>query len=164
MVETIALDLGSGEHGRGDLCVTKKGERSTCNATPHLDVHLERYGFKHRPDAEVIDGDIEDPEVLLSLSRRIKEGVSVNVLCCHVIEHLKSPYQFLRNIRDLIAPGSLVIVTPNAVTNWQADYNDRGHLYSFTPASLHHLVSNFFTVRHEYLIANDLDILLEAGK
>ncbi len=164
MVETLAIDLGCGDHGRGDLCVTKKGERSTCNATSHLDVHLERYGFKHRPDAEVINGDIEDPEVLLYLGQRIKEGVSVRVLCCHVIEHLKSPYGFLENVMDFITPDSLVIVTPNAVTNWQADYNDRGHLYSFTPASLHHLVSRFFTVRLEYLIANDLDILLEAGK
>jgi 2-polyprenyl-3-methyl-5-hydroxy-6-metoxy-1,4-benzoquinol methylase len=64
------------------------------------------------------------------------------ITAIEVIEHVTSPTQFLRQIRDLLAPGGVAFI---GTGNWELVRRIRGtpyimpegHLYYFTPRTLH---------------------------
>lgn len=161
MVGQMKLDVGCGSRCRGDVGITKTGEHSTCDATAHLDVDLEPLGFTYNPNALIIDGDLNEADTIAKFDDRYP-CAGPEVLCCHILEHLLAPSNLLFALSRRIKSSRVVIVVPNIVANWPVDYEDEGHLYSFTPASLSHLVSRYFKVQSVRLIANGLDILIEA--
>jgi len=63
----------------------------------------------------------------------------------HCIEHLKYPYEILKEIKRVLKNhGKLLLITPNSRQNL-ADKRDRTHIFSFTKWSLRSLLSKVFT-------------------
>lgn len=61
------------------------------------------------------------------------------VTAFHVMEHLESPYNAMRHVRDWLRPGGhLLVQVPNveAICQWPRSLFHRAHLYNFSPASL----------------------------
>ena len=87
--------------------------------------------------AEQVQGDAADIERVLA-GRRFD-----TVVAGELIEHLERPYDFLRALAELLAPGGRVVLsTPNPVafpTGWyelvrsKRRFYERGHTYYFAP-------------------------------
>ncbi len=70
---------------------------------------------------------------------RIDPGSQDVVTAFHVIEHLESPLDALKHVRDWLRPGGhLLVEVPNveAVCQWPRSRFHRAHLYNFGPATL----------------------------
>jgi 2-polyprenyl-3-methyl-5-hydroxy-6-metoxy-1,4-benzoquinol methylase len=70
---------------------------------------------------------------------RIESASQDIVTAFHVVEHLESPYNALRHVRDWLRPdGRLLVEVPNveAVCQWPRSRFHRSHLYNFSPATL----------------------------
>lgn len=99
-----------------------------------------------------------------------------NVLISHLIEHIENPAELLLQIKDILAPGGvLVILTPNAVSyterllgRYNSFYDVLDHVSFFSPDSIVHLASatgfdvkNMFTQEGCYSFANKILHLLK---
>ena len=144
----MTVDLGCGNYPRGDANYTLKG-KAVCEATPHLDPYLSIYGFTYRKKIEPIEKDI--------MRVPISAYADANVLMCHVIEHLASPYDMLHRIAQG-KPNLLVVVCPNARVNL-ADREDQEHIFSFTQWSLMHLMKRHFRDVIVKTISNGEDLI-----
>jgi SAM-dependent methyltransferase len=70
---------------------------------------------------------------------RIEPGSQDVVTAFHVLEHVESPCDALRQVRDWQRPdGHLLVEVPNveAVCQWPRSRFHRAHLYNFSPATL----------------------------
>ena len=82
----------------------------------------------------------------------------------HCIEHLKYPYEILKEIKRVLKNhGKLLLITPNSRQNL-ADKRDRTHIFSFTKWSLKSLLKRVFTKREIIIdtIENDEDLYARA--
>ncbi len=89
----------------------------------------------------VIEGDVEDIKTL----NKVKQKFDV-IIASALIEHLKNPRQFLKNIKKLLVPSGFVVVTTPNIVHWSIrkkilsgnfEYEDYGildntHLKFFT--------------------------------
>lgn len=63
------------------------------------------------------------------------------VICLAVLEHLRDPSNFLREIYRSLKPGGIVYLsTPNFRMDWKNFYNDPTHVKPYTPESLEYLL------------------------
>lgn len=124
----IVVDVGCGNHCRGDICIDIDATPSS--GSPHLD---DVVGFRRRDDGMFVVGD--------AMNLPLRSGVADVVLMIHVLEHLECPARGLREAsRVLRSGGTIIVEVPNPLCN-DADWKDRTHLYSFTVASLLNLLN-----------------------
>jgi len=95
--------------------------------------------------AEEIWGDVKDIRTKLD-GRRFD-----SIICGELIEHLENPYQFLRNLRGLLADeGRLILSTPNPlgfpihlceIFRIKRFFYEETHTYSFPPRWVERLLN-----------------------
>jgi glycosyltransferase involved in cell wall biosynthesis len=100
------------------------------------------------------------------------------VLCADILEHVRAPEQILRQIRDLLAPGGILIASVPNFGHWYArtrtvlglfDYDqrgllDNGHVRFFTRRGLLRRLRNAgFTVVRQEATGLPLDVLTGDG-
>jgi len=82
----------------------------------------------------------------------IEHGTKHLVLMCDVLEHLPNPKRTMREVRDLISPDGLVLIsTPNVETlaGRVLQMKPREHLHLFSPSTLRKLLETAgFEVAH----------------
>lgn len=98
-----ALDLGCGEGG-GVLAIRDAGATSVLG----IDLDADRIAA-----AQVVTAD--DPSCTCRLGDGERIGVPDSsfdfVLCCEVVEHVRSPFDFLTEVTRVLKPGGAAIVT-----------------------------------------------------
>ena len=123
----LILDIGCGGYPRGHVCVDLRFDWP--KPTSHLD---EIIGFPRREDAMLVRGDAE--------RLPFRDGAFDTVLMVHSLEHMRRPYDVLREAKRVLrSGGDLVIVVPNPRLN-PADWRDPTHLYSFTEAAMRNIL------------------------
>ncbi len=100
------------------------------------------------------------------------------VVCGDILEHVRSPERLLREVRDLLAPGGVLIASVPNFGHWYArirtvlglfDYDqrgvlDNGHVRFFTRRGLFRRLRNAgFTVVHQETTGLPLDVLASGG-
>jgi 2-polyprenyl-3-methyl-5-hydroxy-6-metoxy-1,4-benzoquinol methylase len=134
---------------------------------------LEIEGVRDRVD-RFIRADLDQ-----GLPREVAESGPYDiVLCADILEHVRGPEQIMRQIRDLLAPGGILIVSVPNFGHWYArtrtvlglfDYDqrgllDNGHVRFFTRRSLLRRLRNAgFTVVRQEATGLPLDVLTGDG-
>ena len=134
-------------------------------------------------DAQELDGvrDALDHFVLADLSTGLPEGLDGPydvVIAADVLEHVPKPERLLAEVRDVLAPGGLVVVSVPNFVHWYPrlrillgafDYDRRGildvgHLRFFTRRSLDRATRNegFTTLRHRS-VGLPIEVLQRGG-
>ena len=150
-VSGLTLDIGCGSHCRGDYGLDLTFETT---ATEHLD----KLVGETRPDARLIKHDLNDGSLPFG------DGMFDKVLAIHSLEHLRSPFNVLKEVKRVLKPdGRFICAVPNPRGN-NADMIDKTHLYSFTSDALSNLLSQFFVVKKIDFVQRGMDILAEARK
>jgi SAM-dependent methyltransferase len=119
---------------------------------------------------EIIDSDIEKSKkkglnvIKSNLDKKLpfKDNTFDGILISHVIEHLESPYESLKEVKRILrAGGKLVILTPNFATDHKNFYNDPTHKRPFTKRGLFKLLYDleFKNIRIKNDIYNSYSIL-----
>ncbi len=114
------------------------------------EVGFDAFGLENSEEAVKIgESDLAGRIFSGSGSDLIAKGEGFNILTLfHSLEHMPSPFRYLKQLRQLLRePGSLVVQVPN-ITSWQARaFGHRWygldcprHLYNYTPFSLLYLL------------------------
>ena len=115
----LRLDLGCGSWCRGDVGVTLASHASVVDATVGCDPVLERYGWVHDPEAEVIYADVEDAGAWFEERFR-----GSRVLLSHALEHMRRPRDLLaflaRPLRAAAAASGRLLLLPGGTSGGQA--------------------------------------------
>ncbi len=109
---------------------------------------------KHRPDVHIVAADI-DTTCLEITSGRVPDAEKVTIIAdrsftelgndydliiaSHVVEHLKNPYDSMKQFMEMLKPGGhLIVAVPNPVRPniffgniFKKDYVNRGHVYAW---------------------------------
>ena len=98
---------------------------------------------------KVIQGDIEKNETIQKVLLETRNKKFDVILATSLIEHLKAPENFLKNIKGLLGKDGIVIITTPNIAHWSTrlsllkgkfEYSEYGildktHLHFFTPAT-----------------------------
>jgi len=123
------LDIGCGNYNRGTIGITDEKVKGI----EHLDKYV----------GTGISENIQVKHIEKELPFKSNHFDVVKII--HCIEHLKHPYEILKEIKRVLKDhGKLLLITPNSRQNL-ADKRDRSHIFSFTKWSLHSLLSEVFT-------------------
>ncbi len=109
---------------------------------------------KHRPDVQIIAADI-DSNCLQITGERVPDAQQITIvedhpftdlgtgfdliIASHVVEHLKNPYDSMKQFMEMLKPGGyLIVAVPNPVRPniffgniLKKDYVNRGHVYAW---------------------------------
>jgi 2-polyprenyl-3-methyl-5-hydroxy-6-metoxy-1,4-benzoquinol methylase len=109
---------------------------------------------KHRPDVHIVAADI-DSNCLQITGERVPDAKQVTItedrpftelgngydliIASHVVEHLKNPYESIKQFMEMLKPGGhLIVAVPNPVRPniffgniLKKDYVNRGHVYAW---------------------------------
>ncbi len=109
---------------------------------------------KHRPDVHIDAADIDSTclqltgervpgaKIITILEDRSFKELGANydlIVASHVVEHLKNPYDSIKQFMDMLKPGGyLIVAVPNPVRPniffgniFKKDYVNRGHVYAW---------------------------------
>lgn len=154
MAAPVTVDLGCGTYCRGDVGVDVQ----------FWSRHPEDQPWKFDSVMGGLNPLCDRVMADLNYGVPIRDNAVSKVVMRAVLEHLDCPLHTLREAWRILKPGGrLLIVVPNCRVN-NADWRDPSHLYSWTTASLEHLVSRLFTVRSLKLLFNNESIFVEAEK
>ena len=150
----VVLDLGCGTYCRGDIGIDVQFTYRNPYDQPWK---FDRLMGGKRSDCIRIMADIDNG---IPLRDRSVEKVVMR----DVLEHLRHPYNALMEVyRVLTCGGILLLTTPNASISL-ADWRDREHRYSWTTASLEHLLGEIFRIKNMRLVFGGEVIYVEAVK
>lgn len=134
------LEIGSGPIGIVNFM--RGGERYAIDPLEHFYATRPALVALRRPDVAYLDGTGEQLP--------FEQGTFSLVIIDNVIDHTYAPERILREIQRVLEPGGRLYLSVNVHTRWGALLHtllavlqiDRGHPFTFTSRSLHHLLSS----------------------
>lgn len=148
----MKLDIGSSNYVRGDVGLDVNFGPS---GTDHEPTHMDGLMGGRNPWADRVKADANYP-------LPFRDDCFDEVTICHTLEHLRRPYECLREAKRVLKRrGILKVLIPNAVKN-EADWKDEGHLFSFTLPTIKRLIGLLFEVKEAREEFNRLDLYVEA--
>lgn len=139
------IDMGTGQ---GALAARLSAEGFSVTA---IDVNAA--DFQLVGDIEYLTCDFNDVTQLRSLSSR-RNGLYDAAISIEVIEHLENPWEYVRNLKSLVRPGGLVLISTPNPASWHSrltflrrgefdDFGSRGqegHVNPIAPWEMHRIV------------------------